>query len=79
MSPTCGDDDPLTPKELEINAFEARAQDIEDDKHKFLRKHGWSYSSSYPDFTWRWSKTVNGQHITDTRADGAIRVEGRLP
>lgn len=41
---------------------------------KYLRAHGWEYSSSHPDCVWRWSKIINGKNYS-LSAKEAIHME----
>lgn len=49
-----------------------RAQDA------FLVAAGWTYSSSHPDFIWRWSKSFNMRNYSFSDADDAVQFELRV-
>jgi len=59
-------------------AIETAESQLEVDRYSLLRDSGWSYSSSYADCYWRWSKEIEGKLITTTDADEALRLENRI-
>lgn len=59
----------------EITSLE---NELEAKKHSLLRESGWTYSSSYTDCYWRWSKTIQDKAITTTDVDEALRLENHI-
>ncbi len=52
--------------------------DAEYFRDQYLRERGWDCTSSYPDCVWRWHLDVDGQRLTCTQADEALRVQDAL-
>lgn len=61
-----------------LRGIEELQAEAESKTMKLLRDSGWTYSSSYPDCYWRWSKTINEQIITTTSVSEALRLEERM-
>lgn len=51
--------------------------DLKRAQRKYLHAAGWTYSSSHPDFCWRWSKDFGGKQYTFGDSDDAIVFELR--
>jgi hypothetical protein len=61
----------MTKKKLSelLDAMSEARDELDRAEDNYLRATGWTYSSTHPDFCWRWSKTIDGRNYSFCKRD----------
>lgn len=66
--------DEMSEKERSFEPIRLMENNLEDEKRKWLTKHGWKQRCDFPDSCWRWCKKI-GEELMMCNMREAIHIE----